>query len=73
MIKKMSKRISQKEKAIEYMRILGIDEKLINAYRDTNKAIIFDDGAVGVPIDERLFKHAKAYAKKLNWSKNEVY
>lgn len=56
---------TQKEKAIEYMRVLGIDEKLINAYSETNKPILFDSGDVGVLLDEQLLDHAKAYAKKI--------
>lgn len=55
----------QKEKAVEFMRVLGIDEKLTNAYRETNKAILFDDGNVGVLLDEKSSDYAKVYAKKI--------
>ncbi len=57
--------MTQKEKAIEYMRVLGIDEELINAYSETNKAILFDNGDVGVLLNEQSLDHAKAYAKKI--------
>lgn len=53
--------MTQKEKAIEFMHILGVDEKLINEYIETDIAILFDNGAGG----KLLEKCSPAYAKKI--------
>ena len=62
--------MTQKEKAIEYMSILGIDERLIDAYNETGNAILFDNGDVGVPLDEQTLNYANVYAKKIELEQN---